>query len=123
VYDGLAYAAFPSRTGFEKDGQLDIDMPCLELAAFAQAWLYFGLLETLTTLSNIHKKLTTIVDDGSNIVVETSKLDRLLAGSLPAGQFLQLDQSSALATAREASNRLRHVQDPDERSYIVFFFD
>lgn len=47
-FDHQNFSTFPERLGFAKDGVLDIERPCRQLAAMAQSWLYFGLIDIFT---------------------------------------------------------------------------
>lgn len=44
TYDFLGFEDFPSRCGFSKDGQLDLEHSSDDLTSMLQSWLYFGLL-------------------------------------------------------------------------------
>jgi len=79
-FDQLDFSTFPDRLGFTRDGVLDVGRPCEQLAAMAQSWLYFGLIDIFT--GQRHDKTAFIRQEGSTgsirSVIDSKALDDML---------------------------------------------
>lgn len=123
-FDHLEFSTFPERLGFMKDGALDIERPCRQLAAMAQSWLYFGLIDIFTS-QRLNK--STFIRQGSGLDSSLSVVDSTaLDGILEANQkrLRKNSERSAiraqLLVAAKASSELDRVQGYDHSSAAVF---
>ncbi|KAL1635917.1 hypothetical protein SLS58_010022 [Diplodia intermedia] len=127
-YDHEDFATFPERVGFWKDGNLDLDRPCRQLAALAQAWLLFGLIDAFA-LQRLDKGVFVRKEDGNGAdegVIDTTRLGDIIAGSAKRLQkrFLRSkllkDIRARLMEAARASSALDQIQAEDPPSAAVF---
>lgn len=127
-YDGKDFATFPDRVGFWKDGTLDLDRPCRQLAALAQAWLFFGLIDVFTKHRGnrgvlVRKRNSNRADEG---VVDTTMLGEILAERFRLSRLLFSSPEvlknirAQLMEAARASRTLDQIQADDSSSSAVF---
>lgn len=127
-YDGEDFATFPKRIGFWKDGKLDLDRPCRQLAALAQAWLFFGLIDAFTG-QHVDKGVfirREYVNGANEDVVDTIMLGGILEESfrrprMPFARSKALkDIRVQLLEAARASSTLDRIEGNDSSSSAVF---
>ncbi|KAF9630361.1 HET domain-containing protein [Lasiodiplodia theobromae] len=127
-YDGEDFATFPERVGFWKAGKLDLGRPYRQLAALAQAWLFFGLID-LFTGQRVDKGVLVRrehIDRADEGVVDTTMLGGILEESLrrpqmPSSRSKALEEIRAqLLEAAWASSTLDQIQGDDFSSSTVF---
>ena len=127
-FDHLDFLTFPERLGFAKDGVLDIERPCRQLAAMAQSWLYFGLIDIFTgqrlDKSTFIRQKSSL--DSSRSVVDSTALDGILEVNKTRlkknskRSAILSDIRAQLLIAVRASSELDRVQEYDHSSATVF---
>lgn len=81
-YDHLKFGTYPDRIGFANNGVLDFNRPSRQLVSMAQAWLFFGVVESYTGLPLVKSSFLRNKNDAAgqrlSQVVDTSGLSAIL---------------------------------------------
>ena len=130
-FDHQRFETFPDRLGFIRDGRLDISRPIREIAAMAQAWLYFGLLEVVVG-PTFDKNNMISYNVAGGATIDATSLHSLLDATEDREASLiltltpakvretHLEIFKALTRASRASFELDEIDEFDETGSVVF---